>query len=600
MKNQKPISRSFENPKEEIEYYLEIWRKEREEEEREFVYSKVSGFQISSYRNRGGRDISITLEKKNIEKNLKDYQKGSPIAILGTALKLRGVISKIEKDSITVFCRTKEEIEEFTGLSIQRVFSNVGEEDILKSATNLLENTKRLHQLLGYKEFALSVIREQALEFEQGTPSQKECMQKILYHEDFVAIWGPPGTGKTTLIIESVRELLKQNKKVLLVASSNFACDVLVEKTREITNSITRLGSSSRISEEVLEYSLEEKWENSDENKLSQNAIQDLRKVQAKIANLYSKPFSKREGLAELKQERKFLESMISKTEEVYTKYILESSNVIIGTPASTRILFRLGLKFDCLFFDEATQTNLLESLIPIPLATKLILIGDPKQLGPYSKEIPSLLEKTLENQNILATRSGNLLEQFRMEDEIATFSNKTFYENKLENRKKKSQAQTSSLFTSKIVWIDTSSTDAEEFFDGESYQNELEIQVVGNLLETLELELTDTKSEITVLTPYSSQRLLLEERIFPKAKVFTVDGFQGRESEIIILSLVRTEKIGFLEEARRLNVALTRAKDLLVIVGNSECFSESILFQKLLKTIEEKGEVVSAWSFIY
>jgi ATP-dependent RNA/DNA helicase IGHMBP2 len=336
---------------------------------------------------------------------------------------------------------------------------------------------------------------------------------------------------------------------------------------------------------------------------VNSNVAKEIKKLKIraeelrKMAHQYKRNFGKSERdqrnllLNEVKSYRKQIRD-IQKYEE---EKLLESVSVIVGTPVGLYEFQRKNELFDVLIIDEAGQ--LIEPLAwtIFPLAKRIILAGDPFQLP------PTILSKEAEKQGLgisILERIYPLCEsvflldvQYRMPPEIMEFSNGFFYQNKVKSFK--------STMIDAICFYDTAGTGFEEELgeDGGSLMNAGEVQLVSTILNQLEND-----CEVVVIAPYSGQVKLLIDSLDSKRKVSTIDSYQGQEADIVILSLVRSNEngeIGFLKDYRRMNVALTRAKKQLFVIGDSVTLSSDSFYQQFLEFIERVGGYRSAWELM-
>lgn len=436
--------------------------------------------------------------------------------------------------------------------------------------------------------------------------------ERILQTEDYLLIFGPPGTGKTTLLISAIEELKLRGKSILALAPTNFACDYLVESSVNSNLKPVRLGVSSKIGTDIWEYMIESLIETTPEQKQVLEWRKDYKQI-LKKAKTWKRNFEKedREERKQLYQEAKALQKSIDTLSATAKNKILNNADLVVSTFVPAWNLYKDGKKFDYVFIDEATQGLEPAFYLALLLAEKIILVGDPKQLPPTLNAPESRLRETFLEKGILrddGNRTLYLDKQFRMPEEILRFSNSEFYENKIKTEKTITKQPHPFLqFEKNLVWIDTAGSDAEESYekDDDSCFNQMEIDLILSLFSD-----DSPLEDVTILSPYRKQIQLLGlafKSKFPEAKTLpliqTIDSFQGREADTIILSFVRTNdegEIGFLKDYRRLNVGLTRAKENLILIGNSVTLSEDKLYNRLLSTVKEIGEYRSIFEFLY
>ena len=451
--------------------------------------------------------------------------------------------------------------------------------------------------------------------------SQSVVVKNILKSNDFYIVHGPPGTGKTTVIIESVNELVNLGEKILLSASSNLAVDLLTEKTVEKKINVLRIGNPVRVSENILHTTLDYKIKNHDyykEIKKYKKQADDL----IKKARSFKRNFGKQEyqDRRDKLREAKELYKLCKKTEDIIIEDILDKTNVVASTLTSlytSKIIKKC--KFDSIFVDEASQA--LEPLCYLPIilqpSKRIIFVGDPNQLPPtiYSKKNNGLkftfLEKLLFKFRDNPIQSGFLNIQYRMNDQILGFPNQEFYNNLLiSDYSNKNHSIGTDKIDSKvhIIFIDTVGADFTETRadNDQSIYNEQEGILLFKIFSNFYSK--DNNLSFGILSPYKAQVNFLEE-LFSKnesllrsIEINTIDSFQGREKDCILISLTRSNdssEIGFLSDLKRMNVAMTRAKKELVIIGNSETLASNNFFSKLIEYINNLGGYHSVWEYL-
>lgn len=399
--------------------------------------------------------------------------------------------------------------------------------------------------------------------------SQKMAVYKTMNNDTPFKILGPPGTGKTETIVEIILQSIQKNKKLIVCGPSNTSIDNIILRFLHTEYYSThqpkfyRLGSSHK---GLSHFNLEH-MANESVGFMERGAKGSKNSKAKKSANLESKGEFNKDRSNRIK------------------KFILElrnESNVVFSTLFSS---LKENFFYDICIIDEACQATLIESFMGIVKAKTFILVGDPNQLSPmYSNS----MYEHLNLETIL------LNEQYRMHEDLLRFSNSTFYQNLIVS---KNNDDFTFLEQSKILFIDTSYFNYEESTMGESKVNIQEAQIVKTVVEYL-TSFADPK-EIGVIVPYSAQAFLLQNLV--DCKVETVDGFQGQEKDFIILGLVRSNsfmEIGFLSDKRRLNVALTRCKKGLIIVGDSSNFVKDKLFNSLFRYLENHACVLDPEMF--
>ena len=451
--------------------------------------------------------------------------------------------------------------------------------------------------------------------FEQLNTAQNQAVQQIIAANELAIIHGPPGTGKTTTLVQAIKTLVKEHhEKILVVAPSNVAVDFLSEKLDKEGLNVLRIGNPSRVTESLLNLTLEAKMKDHDltkENKRLKKQAQEFKNM----AHKYKRSFGKaeREQRKALFDEAHRIMKDVEKTEEYLIEDIVKSTQVITATLVGSNHYTIKNLKFDTVFIDEAGQALEPACWIPILKADKVVLAGDHCQLSPTIKsEIAknkglgeTLLEKSIANHPEAVTL---LEEQYRMNTEIMGFSSKYFYKNRLiahESVAKNRLFEGDAPFT----LIDTAGCGFEEKLEGTSSTNPEEAALLIKYLANFLSEATiDFAPSIGIISPYKQQINILktlvenDESLKPwlnNIAVNTIDSFQGQEKDLILISLVRSNKqgeIGFLADERRMNVAMTRAKKKLVMVGDSATLGNNKFFAELITYTEEIGGYLSAW----
>ena len=442
--------------------------------------------------------------------------------------------------------------------------------------------------------------------------SQKEAIENALSCENFFLIHGPFGTGKTRTLVELISQETRQGHKVLATAESNAAVDNILERLMDNKKlTLTRLGHPQRVSKHNITQTLAYKAENHKLNKKIKKIHKKIdnmiekRKVHTKPTPQYRRGYGdydilhmaskgkggrgissdKMKSMAkwiEINQEIDEAHDEIKRIENRMIKDIIDSSDVILATNSSSALEAIARVKFDVAIIDEASQATIPSVLIPIAKAHRFILAGDHKQLPPtIISDRAGALSKTLFEELIrMYPFKSQLLDiQYRMNSLLMKFPNEEFYNNGLKSDSSVDDINIRDILDSHqdeeaLLFIDTSNIlDNRErhLKDSKSIVNEIEAEIAIRIADDY---LNDGVGEedIGIISPYADQVKIIQENT--PIEVKTVDGFQGREKEIIIISTVRSNdngNIGFLSDLRRLNVAITRAKRKLIIIGNIE-----------------------------
>ncbi len=444
--------------------------------------------------------------------------------------------------------------------------------------------------------------------------SQREAVSHALSAEDFAIIHGPPGTGKTTTVVELIRQTVLRGERVLACASSNLAVDNMLERLLAAGERAIRLGHPARVLPALREHTLDVQVETHSDLKLAREWTKQawaLRRQAGKHTRAAPQPGARRE----LRDEAKKLLDDARRMESRLVEHLLDSANVICSTLTGLNPEVLGDREFDLVVIDEAAQATEPPCWIPLLRSRRLILAGDHCQLPPTIRSSEarqagfhvSLMERLVDRWG--QTISRRLATQYRMHEQIMRFSSEEFYESSLTAAESVREHLLSDipditacpLTQTAVQFIDTagSSCDEREEAEGSSRDNPGEADLVARLVRDL-LAVGVSASDIAVISPYSAQVRLLRE-LLPddKLEIDTVDGFQGREKEAVVISLVRSNRdgeVGFLADTRRMNVALTRARRKLIVVGDSSTLASHEFYFRLLEFFEREGVYSTIW----
>ncbi|MEP6726335.1 MAG: AAA domain-containing protein [Bacteroidota bacterium] len=477
---------------------------------------------------------------------------------------------------------------------------------IMKKILNDLEGNKPLYHLFeqlhgGTTTTALELPQELShLNFTNNNlnSSQQKAISAITQNKHITIVHGPPGTGKTTTLIEAIVQLIKAGEKVLVAAPSNTAVDNIAKGLIKQGVHLLRVGNTSKVDETIFQHTPEGRLVNSKQQK----EIKQL-KIRAeefrKMALKYKKHFGKaeREQRNLLFKEVKNIRTEIKKLQAYNEEKLYTEASVIAGTPVGLYDAKISQFTFHTLVIDEAGQCIEPLAWCIFPLAQKYVLAGDHLQLPPtvLSHEAAKLgLNQSILETAIATVQPVFLLNtQYRMREAIAGFSGNYFYKGLLLTAAHLTNTGTH------ISFIDTAGSGFNEMRgnDGMSLQNKGELQIVQKLIETESLNPAKT----AFISPYSGQVGAAKEVLPAAMRISTIDSFQGQEQACIILSLVRSNDdgdIGFLKDYRRMNVAITRAKEQLFVIGDSATIGADPFYNSFLTYIEKYGTYRTVWEF--
>ena len=498
---------------------------------------------------------------------------------------------------------------------------------VMKAKNNRLAYLRDLfysHQKAGRFSF-------EPMKFPWLNPTQERAVNEVLWAKDVAIVHGPPGTGKTTTLVEAINETLMRESQVLVCAQSNMAVDWISEKLVDRGINVLRIGNPTRVNDKMLGFTYERRFEShADYPQLwaIRKAIRELRK-------------NRKKGSENYHQKMDRLKSRAAEIELRINAELFGEARVIACTLVGSAHHLLEGMKFGTLFIDEAAQALEAACWIPMKRASRVILAGDHCQLPPTVKSIAALraglgktlMERIAENKPEVVTL---LKIQYRMNDEIMRFSSDWFYGGKVESAP---QIKYRSVldYDHPITWIDTSNEENQITIEGEdapedsastsssvsaANQNSdlnFKEQFVGESygrINKAEAELTlltlaeyftkigkqrvlGDSIDVGIISPYRAQvqylkKLIKKYEFFKPYRrlisVNTVDGFQGQERDVILISLVRSNdegQIGFLKDLRRMNVAMTRARMKLIILGNKDTMTKHPFYKKLWEYVE-------------
>lgn len=430
---------------------------------------------------------------------------------------------------------------------------------------------------------------------------QRRAVVHALRARDLALIHGPPGTGKTKTVVEVIRQAVRRGERVLATAPSNHAVDNLVERLVAAGEKVVRMGHPARVSEGVREHTLDALVEKTPSRQLSRGLWREAHALRTKLAKRRERG---KETEREERQEMGRLFADARSQDEVALRYVLDGATVVCATVAGSGNEQLRGRTFDLVVLDEASQATLPLSLVALGRGTRCVLAGDHKQLPPtvLSPEAAkaglaaTLFERAIER----SPEAGTLLTvQYRMHERIMAFPSKQLYAGALVAHESNA-ARTSGDLEPLVFWDTSGMGHEEEFGDGSpSARNPGEARLVATRVRAL-LEAGLAANDIAVIAPYEAQVRLLRDLV-PESgvEVDTVDGFQGREKEAVVVSLVRSNAdgaVGFLADVRRMNVALTRARSRLEVIGDGATVANHPFYAAFLEATQETDAWRSAF----
>ncbi len=578
-----------------------------------------------------GDYLSVTLERTTHQDVYHQFRTGVSVMIFSginpESRQLEGVVVRQSANRIRINLRT-DELPEWTRegkLGIDLLFDDNSYDEMEKAlkraiATEPDTDAGRLIQILtGTKKpvFDQSVSVPEILSLNS---SQQEAVQKICAAQDLAIVHGPPGTGKTTTIVQAIKTMIReqQHKRILVVAPSNTAVDLLTERLADEGLNVLRVGNPARVSERLLSLTLDGRVE-------THQRMKEIKKLKKQanefrdMAHKYKRHFGKaeREQRKALFQEAHRILKEVEQTEKYITEDIINRTEIITATLVGAAHYTIRDLRYDAVVIDEAGQALEPACWIVILKGKKLILAGDHLQLPPTVKSTEAarngLSATLLEKAVALHPETVTLLEeQYRMNTAIMGYSSKVFYEDRLKAHESVA-GHTLYAGALPLSFIDTAGCGYDEQSEGTSTINPEE---AAFLLKHLDMEMSALATQgvatptIAVIAPYKEQVRVLKEQLLHVPglqdylgciSINTVDGFQGQERDVVYISLTRSNPdgvIGFLSDIRRMNVAMTRARKKLVVVGDSATLSRDSFYAGFISYAEEQGAYVSAWEF--
>ncbi|TMW61129.1 hypothetical protein Poli38472_013592 [Pythium oligandrum] len=551
-----------------------------------------------------------------------------------------GIVAKVEETAISIALGEEDDVEEETLLAQQ---GRIVIDRLVNNATFVKISTA-LEQLAKHEYGAAQRVVD--IVFSGGTPSanplpaiqpfnanlndsQLEAIRFALASKDLALIHGPPGTGKTTTVVEFILQAVKTFKlKVLVCAPSNIAVDNVLEKMASVdrTLQLTRIGHPARLLPQILRYCLDARIADADGTEIVNDVRKEMQQMESQLKKTRDKSVR-----YQLRRELKANRKEVRQREQRVVTELIKHSDVVFATNVGAASKLLKDVKFDLVVIDEAAQALEASCWIPILKASRCVLAGDHLQLPPTIKSKGAAaagLETTLFDRvtRMEATQSvvKMLKIQYRMHDAISQWSSQAMYKGELQSfegvakRKLHELAhvgiqEDDELLNATLLLLDTAGCDLEEDQNDEDDRNQLlklsksnagEANVVSRHVRAL-LDAGLRPDEVAVITPYNKQVQLLKTLLlpdFPTLEIRSVDGFQGCEKEAVVMSLVRSNaahEVGFLADDRRMNVAITRAKRHVAVVCDTETISAHKFLKNLVTHFETHGEYCSAQEYL-
>ena len=485
-------------------------------------------------------------------------------------------------------------------LGVQLSFDETSYRTMFDALDRVIRSKGRLGYLrdLFYSRQQAETFTFAPMHFPYLNRTQEEAVNRVLWAKDVAVVHGPPGTGKTTTLVEAIYETLRRENQVLVCAQSNMAVDWISEKLVDRGVPVLRIGNPTRVNDKMLSFTYERRFESHPDYELLwaiRKAIRDLRANRARrISDGYH------QKLERLKDRATELEIRIN-------AQLFGEARVIACTLVGSAHRLLDGQKFGTVFIDEAAQALEAACWIPIRRCSRVILAGDHCQLPPTVKSIAALkaglgktlMERIVEQKPEVVTL---LRMQYRMNEEIMRFSSDWFYGNQVESAPEVKYRSILDLDVP-MEWIDYR---FQEEFVGESFgrinkaEAELTLMTLQEYFERIgKTRVLNERLDVGVISPYRAQVQYLRSQLKKKEyfkpfrhliTVNTVDGFQGQERDIIVISLVRSNdegQIGFLRDLRRMNVAITRARMKLIILGDAQTMTRHPFYRRLYEYVE-------------
>lgn len=579
-----------------------------------------------------GDYLTVEMERTTHHDIIHQFRSGMPAALFSNHNpaedRIEGIISFVSGNRLKLALR-EDELPEWTHngkLGIDLLFDENSYEEMqkaLKHAEALWDNPAegRLVQTLTGKRIPSFHSEYEFIAPDVLNASQMEAVHKILSAEDIAIVHGPPGTGKTTTLVQAIKAIVRQdNRQVLVTAPSNAAVDLLSEKLSDEGLDVIRAGNPARISDKLMLLTIDHKTA-ADPRMKEVKRMKKQAQAFKDMAHKYKRSFGKaeRDQRKALFEEAHKVMKEADRTEQYITEALLDKAQVITSTLVGAHHYSIKNRNYHTVVIDEAGQALEPACWIPILKARKLVMAGDHHQLPPTikSREAGSnglndtLMAKCVELFPDVVTL---LKEQYRMHKHIMGYSSFVFYKDSLQAHE--SVAEHLLYADDKpLNFIDTAGCGYDEKLEGTRISNEEEaaflFRHLTHLVQTVEKHYSGREfPTIAIISPYRAQVLLMQEMMShntllvkhkDKISVNTIDSFQGQERDIVYISMTRSNteaSVGFLADTRRMNVAMTRARKKLIVIGDSATLSSFPFYSDFIAYAERLDSWQSAWEF--
>ncbi|MCB9647407.1 MAG: AAA family ATPase [Deltaproteobacteria bacterium] len=571
-------------------------------------YSGLGGLQV----------VKLVKRNRTLDLPWSRIDTGSPVVLTTLGLSLRGVVANRKRDQLSV--------------ALQGGFHDLPEDaafrlDLSSDEVTTARQRAALARVMAARDGRLFELRQvifgrsaPALTDDATQPAdaalnaaQQAAVRLGLQARDVALIHGPPGTGKTRTLVALIRAAVARGEQVLATAPSNLAVDNMMERLVAAGVRVVRLGHPARVLPELADHTLAVQVAEHPDVRAARKLVQEAFQLRRK-ADKETRTRMDRKARGAMRYEAKQLLKDARRMEQQAIERILDGAQVVCATTSVDPEI--LGARrFDLVAVDEAAQSTEPGTWPPVLMAERVVLAGDHRQLPPtvVSPEAAaggfalSLFERLMER--LPPSAHVQLTAQYRMHAAIMGFSNRELYAGTLTAAPEVEGhllsdlpgVEASPLTTEPLELIDTAGAGWDEALepDGESRRNPDEAELVAKKVQAL-VQAGLPPGDIGVITPYAAQARLLRGLIADdRVEVDTVDGFQGREKEAIVISLVRSnpdQELGFLTDVRRMNVALTRARRKLLVVGDGATLSAHPFYADLLSYVEAAGLYRSVW----